>query len=89
MDRQGRHKYDWGAFHAQYITLWASHAERIAMTPPITRAMQFHDPYTEWYRHITRRLITPPLHIDRMRYHSTTATTQLLVRFFNLEMVLR
>ena len=29
--------------------------------------------------HITRRLITPPLHRDQMRYHSTAAATQLLV----------
>ena len=47
VDRRGRHKYDWGAFHAQYITLWASRAERIAMAPPMVGAMQFHDPYME------------------------------------------
>ena len=57
------------------------------MTPPIVGAMQFHDPYMEWYQRITRRLITPPLHRDQMRYHSTTTTTQLLVRFLNLEIV--
>ena len=84
VDRQGRHKYDWVAFHAQYITLWTSRAERIATTLPMVGAMQFHDPYMEWYRRITRRLITPPLHRDQMRYHSTVAATQLLVRFFNL-----
>ena len=76
-----------GAFHAQYITLWASRAERIAIAPPITGVMQFHDPYMEWYRRITRRLITLSLHRAHIRYHSTTTTTQLLVRFFNLEMV--
>ncbi|RVW72697.1 hypothetical protein CK203_056753 [Vitis vinifera] len=42
-------------------------------------AMQFHDPYMEWYRRITRRLITPLLHRDQMRYHSTAATIQLLI----------
>ncbi|RVX06235.1 Serine/threonine-protein phosphatase 7 long form-like [Vitis vinifera] len=77
VDRQGRHKYDWGAFHAQYITLWGSREERIATTPPIVGVMQFHDPYMEWYRHITRRLITPPLHRDQMRYHSTVAASAL------------
>ena len=82
MDRRRRHKYDLGAFHAQYITLWASHAERIATTPLMVGAMQFHDLYMEWYRRITRRLITPPLHRNKMRYHSTTTTTQLLVIFF-------
>ncbi|RVW34841.1 Serine/threonine-protein phosphatase 7 long form-like [Vitis vinifera] len=33
VDRRGQHKYDWGAFHAQYITLWGSREERIATTP--------------------------------------------------------
>ncbi|KAL6324769.1 hypothetical protein AAG906_018296 [Vitis piasezkii] len=67
VDRRGRHKYDWGAFHAQYITLWGSREERIATAPPM------------WYRHITRRLITPPLHRDQMRYHSKAAASQLLI----------
>ncbi|RVW82581.1 Serine/threonine-protein phosphatase 7 long form-like [Vitis vinifera] len=44
VDRRGRHKYDWEAFHAQYITLWASRAERIVTAPPMVGAMQFHDP---------------------------------------------
>ena len=57
------------------------------MTPPMVGVMQFHDPYMESYRHITRRLITPSLYRDQMRYHSTITTTKLLVRFFNLEMV--
>ncbi|RVW84511.1 Serine/threonine-protein phosphatase 7 long form-like [Vitis vinifera] len=59
VDRRGRHKYDWGAFYAQYITLWGSRKERIATAPPMVGVMQFHDPYMEWYRRITRRLITP------------------------------
>ncbi|RVW50294.1 Serine/threonine-protein phosphatase 7 long form-like [Vitis vinifera] len=80
VDRRGRHKYDWGAFHAQYITLWGSREERIATAPPMVGVMQFHDPYMEWYRRITRRLITPPLHRDQMRYHSTAAAaSQLLI----------
>ncbi|KAL6315777.1 hypothetical protein AAG906_008162 [Vitis piasezkii] len=54
-------------------------AEHIATTPPMAGAMQFHDPYMEWYRRITRCLVTPPLHRDQMRYHSTTTTTQLLI----------
>ncbi|RVW37835.1 Serine/threonine-protein phosphatase 7 long form-like [Vitis vinifera] len=39
IDRLGRHKYDWEAFHAQYITLWASRAERIVTTPLMTGAI--------------------------------------------------
>ena len=49
MDRRGRHKYDWGSFHAQYITLWASRAERITTAPPMAGVMQCHDSYMEWY----------------------------------------
>ena len=78
-----------GGHSMHSITLLASRVEHIVTAPPMAGVMQFHDPYMEWYRHITRCLITPPLHRDQMRYHSTAATTQLLVRFFNLEMVLR
>ncbi|RVW36269.1 Serine/threonine-protein phosphatase 7 long form-like [Vitis vinifera] len=53
-------------------------AKCIATAPPMVGAMQFHNPYMEWYRRITRRLITPPLHRDQIRYHSTATTTQLL-----------
>ncbi|RVW33467.1 hypothetical protein CK203_096587 [Vitis vinifera] len=48
LTRRRRHKYDLGAFYAQYITLWASRAERIATTPLMMGAMQFHDLYMEW-----------------------------------------
>ena len=39
----------------------------------------FHDPYMQWYHHITRRFMTPPLHRDDMRYHTIADTTQVLV----------
>ena len=39
VNRRGRHKCDWGAFHAQYITLWRSREERIATAPPIVGVM--------------------------------------------------
>ena len=85
MDRWGRHKYDWGAFHAQYITLWASRAERIATAPLAITTMSFYDPYMQWYRRITRRLIAPVLHRDHMRFHSTASATKLLVRPFEIQ----
>ena len=50
VDRLGRHKYDWGTFHAQYITLWVSRPNHIATTPSMAVTMEFHDPYMEWYR---------------------------------------
>ena len=41
--------------------------------------MDFHDPYMQWYRRITRHFMTPSLHRDEMRFHTTTDTTQVLV----------
>ena len=43
--------------------------------------MDFHDPYTQWYRRITRGFMTPPLHRDDIRFHTTASTTQVLVSY--------
>ncbi|RVW28833.1 Serine/threonine-protein phosphatase 7 long form-like [Vitis vinifera] len=67
VDRRGRHQYDWVTFHAQYISLWATRSERIATAPLAITTMSFYDPYMQWYRRITRRLIAPVLHRDHMR----------------------
>ena len=79
VDRQGHYKYDYETYHAQQVTLWATRVKRIVTSPPLAGIMDFHDPYMEWYRCITRRLITPPLHRDQMRYHNTAAISHLLV----------
>ena len=79
VDRRGRHKYNWETYHALYVALWATRVEKIVTSPLIVGIMDFHDPYMECYRHITQRLITPPLHRDQMRYHNTTAASHLLV----------
>ena len=50
-------------------------------TPPMVGIMDFHDPYMQWYRRITRRFMTPPLHRDDMRFHTTVGTTQVLVSY--------
>ena len=76
-----------GGHSMHSITLLASRVEHIVTAPPMAGVMQFHDPYMEWYRCITRLLITPPLHRDQIRYHSIILTTQLLARFLNLEIV--
>ena len=77
-NRRGRHKYDWETYHAQYVVLWATCAEKIITTPPTASIMDFHDPYMEWYQRITQRLITQPLHRDKMRFHNIVATSHLL-----------
>ncbi|RVX08332.1 Serine/threonine-protein phosphatase 7 long form-like [Vitis vinifera] len=83
VDRRGRHQYDWVTFHAQYISLWATRSERIATAPLAITAMSFYDPYMQWYRCITRRLIAPILHRDHMRFHSTASATELLMGISN------
>ena len=85
VDRRGRHQYDWVTFHAQYISLWATRSERIATAPLAITTMSFYDPYMQWYRRITRRLIAPVLHRDHMRFHSTASATELLVRAFEIQ----
>nr|CAN79107.1 hypothetical protein VITISV_000310 [Vitis vinifera] len=79
VDRRGRHQYDWVTFHAQYISLWAARSECIATTPLAITSMDFYDPYMQWYRHITRRLIAPILHRDHMRFHNATFAIELLI----------
>ena len=54
-------------------------AGRIITTPPMVGIMDFHDPYMQWYHHITRHFMTPPLHRDDMGFHTTTNTIQILV----------
>ncbi|KAL6342978.1 hypothetical protein AAG906_016998 [Vitis piasezkii] len=68
---------DWVTFHARYFSLGYS-LRRIAAPLAIT-TMSFYDPYMQWYRRITRRLIAPVLHRDHMRFHSTASATELLI----------
>ena len=77
----GRLQRDWATYHAPYIALWDTRVDRIITTPPMVGIMDFHDPYMQWYRHITRRFITLPLYRDDMRFHTTTGTTQVLVSY--------
>ena len=79
VDKRGRHKYDWETYHAPYVALWTTHVERIITSPLMAVIMDFHDSYMEWYRHITRCLITPPLHKDQIRYHNTVSASHFLV----------
>ena len=68
-----------GDYHASYVTLWDTRVGRIIIAPPMVGIMDFHDPYMQWYRHITQCFITPPLHRDDMRYHTIADTTYILV----------
>ncbi|RVW88638.1 Serine/threonine-protein phosphatase 7 long form-like [Vitis vinifera] len=76
---RGRHQYNWVTFHAQYISLCATRSERITTAPLAITTMSFYDPYMQWYRRITRRLIAPVLHRDHMRFHSIASATELLI----------
>ena len=79
VDARGRHHRDWAMYHAIYIALWDTRVGRIITTPPMVGIMDFHDPYMQWYRRITQHFMTPPLHRDDMRFHTTADTTQVLV----------
>ena len=79
VDACGRHQRDWVTYHAPYIALWDTRAARIITSPPMVGSMDFHDPYMQWYRRITRRFMTPPLYRDDMRFHTTASNTHLLV----------
>ena len=46
---------------------------------PYGGLMDFHDPYMQWYRRITQHFMTPQLHRDDMRFHTTVGSTNVLV----------
>ena len=79
VDARGRQQRDWATYHAPYIAIWDTRAGRIITTTPMVGMMDFHDPYMQWYYRITRCFMTPPLHRDDMRFHTTAGTTQVLV----------
>ena len=79
VDSRGQYQCDWATYHAPYIALWDKRAARMITSPPMVGLMDFHDPYMQWYRRITRRFMTPPLHRDDMRFHTTAGSTHLLV----------
>nr|XP_048334933.1 serine/threonine-protein phosphatase 7 long form homolog isoform X2 [Ziziphus jujuba var. spinosa] len=80
IDRRGRHHYDWQAYHGRYIQLWEAREENIATGEPEGHTMHYHDPYMEWYRSITRRLITPLTQRPHMRIQPSSGMTHLLVQ---------
>ena len=79
VDGCGGCQRDWAMCHAPYVALWDTRAGRIITARPMVGIMNFHDPYMQWYRRITQRFMTPPLHKDDMRYHTIVGTTQILV----------
>ena len=56
----------------------------IITAPPMVGIMDFHDPYMQWYHRITRRFMTPPLHRDDIRFHTTAGITQALVSYSSM-----
>ena len=81
VDARGRTQRDWATYHAPYIALWDTQVGKIIISTPMMGIMDFHDPYMQWYRRITRCFMTPPLHRDDMRFHTIASTTQVLVSY--------
>ena len=76
VDARGRHQRDWATYHASYIALWDTRGARIITSPSMAGLMDFHDPYMH---RITQCFMSPPLHSDDMRFHTTAGSTHVLV----------
>lgn len=59
IDKRGKSNYDWQTHHASYIAIWEQRAERLVDDTPLLAPIGYRDPYMQWYRKITRRLISP------------------------------
>ena len=57
IDMRGRSDQDWSTVHRDYIQLWMSRHDYIIHGDPFDGTMDYHDPYMQWYRRITRRFI--------------------------------
>ena len=79
VDARGRHQRDWATYHAPYIALWETRSTRVIHSPPFVGMMDFQNPYMQWYRRITRRFLTPRLHRDDMRFHTTAGSMNVMV----------
>ena len=45
VDARGWLQRDWAMYHARYVALWDTRADRIITAPPMAGIMNFHDPY--------------------------------------------
>ncbi|XP_018437685.2 serine/threonine-protein phosphatase 7 long form homolog [Raphanus sativus] len=59
IDKRGKSVYDWSARHSRHIGLWEARESSVVLGEPECRPMDYNDPYMEWYRKITRRIISP------------------------------
>ncbi|CAL1385177.1 unnamed protein product [Linum trigynum] len=80
IDRRGKHTHDWEHYHRRYLDLWEAREATIVGGEPEEGPMQYHDPYMEWYRRITRRLITPLTQRSHKCFQPASGTSHLLVQ---------
>ncbi|XP_010500321.1 PREDICTED: serine/threonine-protein phosphatase 7 long form homolog [Camelina sativa] len=59
IDKRGKSEYDWSARHSRHIELWEARESSVVSGEPECSPMDYNDPYMEWYRRITRRIISP------------------------------
>ncbi|XP_073107638.1 serine/threonine-protein phosphatase 7 long form homolog isoform X2 [Elaeis guineensis] len=57
VDLRGRVDQDWSITHQHFIQLWESRQDQVIDGASVDGTMDFHDPYMQWYRRITRRFI--------------------------------
>ena len=58
IDLRGRPEQDWSITHKYFIQFWESRGDYVVDGPPVDGIMDYHDPYFQWYRRITRRFIS-------------------------------
>lgn len=79
--RRGRDACDWTEYHRIWIEQW-NQRKLLENTMPINRGVSMSEDYMDWYRRITRRLISPNHYNEDSGYQPPdTAARDAMVRF--------
>ncbi|XP_010524593.1 PREDICTED: serine/threonine-protein phosphatase 7 long form homolog [Tarenaya hassleriana] len=80
IDKRGKSEYDWSARHVRHIELWEAREASVVLGEPEYGPMDYNDPYMEWYRRITRRIISPMKERRPGQFQPTGFAFQMLVQ---------
>lgn len=82
IDKRGKSEYDWSARHSRHIELWEARESSVVLGEPGCNRMDYNDPYMEWYRRITRRIISPMNERRPGQFLPTGFAFQVLVSYY-------
>jgi len=82
IDKRGKSEYDWSARHSRHIGLWEARVSSVVSGEPECSPMDYNDPYMEWYRRITRRIISPMNERRPGQFLPTGFAFQVLVSYY-------